>query len=613
MRPLAAAIIAVATTFAPWLVWAPTVRAPAAVIVCGAIAIVGACHGYGRLLARLAGRHEVDTALAVQWGIATMIGLAGVLLAASVYDARLLLVAGSTLHTTDGLIALRARRNVWQERMRADKILYTGFPVVLLGVLSLVHVLAGAGSGGRHAYDDDTNVAAQVARLADTGALGDAIGYPRLAQLGGRMAVDGLIGAFANPRAVGMIEGLAFVLLLYLACARIRPRDATTAIWASLVVVTGSAFALVWPDRLPLWLPAGLFTAAIFTLDDVQPDHRNHIPLAVLASALAALRVELAPASVVLLVAAWRIGRRPLRQDLGRVSALAGIVGLVVASYMVARTTAWSEVDAAARVLVQPPRGSALVRLVLSLAIGLAVVPALLLPLPRAAESGARPLRWLAFAAAAWIGGVAGKFTGERMFGARSLWILAIAAIVVFCTQVARHERNRLAFAIVVVVCVLVWEGRANPGRANWSWRYYELLHDVEYARHASAEGGDYAQVLASAPAGERVAVWVLRPELLDYARHEIVDLRTPRASKLRVPNGEDPRLARLLDASRARWLLWEVDDVYVGYRPGSSLHALLCPFGSQAPACTDALEQIAQQHRVVTKRHGVVLIDLRR
>jgi len=612
MKALVAAALTIATMVVPWLVWTPLASSPAAVIICGAIALVGACHGFGRILGRIAHYEEVDAALAVQWGVATLIGVAGVMLVFGVYSARLLLVAGTLAHTADSLLRFRARWSAWEDVLGRDRLFYATLPATLLGVLALVHVLAGAGAIDDRAFDDDTNIVAQVARLDDSGALGDAIGYPRVVQLGGRAAFDGLVAAFADPRAVRLVEGLALALVLWLACARLRPRDATSAIWASLVVIAGSAFTMPWPDRLPLWLPAGLLATAIFTLHDARRDTRSQLPLVVLAGALVVLRIELAPVGLILLVATWWLGRGPMRQEVRRLGLLFAIFAGIVAAYAVAREAAWSEVDSVARTLIEPRRGSTLIRLFTSLAIGFAVLPALLLVVPR--ETEMHTLRWLACATAAGIGGVAGKIAGERLFGVRSLWILTIAAVVVLVVEVSRRrELDRLAFGVVIVLSLIVWEARSEPGRGRWSWRYYELMHDVEYTRHASTEGGAYAEVLATVPAGDRIAVWVTRPELLDYARYKVIDLRTPRAAKLRDPIGSDSRLRRLVHASRARWLLFEVDEGYHNRRPGSRLHELLCPRGSREDWCTDALERIMRDHPVVASQHGIALFELRR
>lgn len=613
MRAFVAAAITVATVVIPWLVWTPFASTPTAVITCGAAAIACACHGFGRVVAWICGYREVGAALAVQWGIAVMIALGGVLLAAGAYDARLLLVAGTVAHTAHTLIGFDICRGAVAESFQSNRLVYWILPAVLLGVLGVVHVLGGAGAIGDRPFDDDTNVVAQIARLTQTGELADPIGYPRFLQLGGRMAIDGLVGAFGEPRAVRIIEGLALVLVLWLAVARLRPRDGVSAIWSCLAIVTGAALVIKWPDLLPLWLPAGLLVTAVLALHDAPRDTRSQIPLVLVAASLAVLRLELLPVALVLLVAAWWPARWQLRDDLPRLACLAGLFGVVIGAYWIARSNTWSEVDLVARSLVEPRRGSAVVRFFMSVAIGLALLPALLIIIPRTGDDASvRMLRWLAIATAAGIGGIAGKITAERLFGIRSLWILAIAAGIVLSIELARRrELDRRAFALVTVLCLLIWEGRSAPGRASWSRRYHALLQDVEYARHASPQGGDYAQILATVPAGERVAVWVTRPELLDYRRHELIDLRTPRVVRLRSPTGNDPRLARLLRASRARWLLFETDEAYAGSRPRTKLHELLCPPDSRAPACTDALERIVQEHTVVAEHQGVALIRL--
>ena len=53
-----------------------------AAIVLGAIAIVGALHGLGRVVGRLAGDDDAPVALVLAWGLAAWIGIAGILIAA---------------------------------------------------------------------------------------------------------------------------------------------------------------------------------------------------------------------------------------------------------------------------------------------------------------------------------------------------------------------------------------------------------------------------------------------------------------------------------------------------------------------------------------------------
>src|SRR5690606_37673075 len=76
-RDVGAALAALAIV-APWLVWLPALQAPAPTVFAGALAIGCALHGWGRLVARLAGRDDVEPALALQWGVAAVLAIAGI-------------------------------------------------------------------------------------------------------------------------------------------------------------------------------------------------------------------------------------------------------------------------------------------------------------------------------------------------------------------------------------------------------------------------------------------------------------------------------------------------------------------------------------------------------
>src|SRR5262249_22175758 len=147
-------------------------------------------------------------------------------------------------------------------------------------------------------------------------------------------------------------------------------------------------------------------------------------------------------------------------------------------------------------------------------------------------------------------------------------------------------KRQASAVALVLALCsiVVVSEGQSALKRnVGWAWRAWDLLFDVEYARHAAPEGGSYEQLLARVPHGDNVAVWVARPELLDYAQHRIVDLRTPRVARLR----DSEKLAEVVSGAHAGWLLIE-DDV------------------------PRALNELAENHPVAVAFGGVRLVDLR-
>jgi hypothetical protein len=132
------------------------------------------------------------------------------------------------------------------------------------------------------------------------------------------------------------------------------------------------------------------------------------------------------------------------------------------------------------------------------------------------------------------------------------LWPVALAGGVALVAVLARqHTPSRTVLVVAMLGCILVYEAQTTAGRRAWAWRTYDLMFDVQAARHVAPQAAPYRQLLARVPRGQRVAVWVTQPELLDYARHAIIDLRTPRAAK-------SGKLDRLLAATRADWLVVE-------------------------------------------------------
>jgi hypothetical protein len=129
---------------------------------------------------------------------------------------------------------------------------------------------------------------------------------------------------------------------------------------------------------------------------------------------------------------------------------------------------------------------------------------------------------------------------------------------------------------------VLVRDGQVATGNdRSWASRVRDWLTDVGYARRAAPETDAYARVLERVPAGDTVAAWIARPDLLDYTRIHVVDVRAPRA--MRDPSA----LERLVNGCGARWLLVE----------------------GQGP---DALDKLAASHRVDVAADGLQLVDLR-
>lgn len=598
---IAARAVTALALVAPWLVWTPLARTPAQIIVWGAIALVGAFHGWGRLLARAAG-HEVDAALAIWWGIAATIALAGLGTVLHLYSARVLVIAGTTAHSALLAIELRPATERVAGLLRWERLRYVLAPAAVVAVLALVHVLGGAGSIGARAFDDDASLLGQVKRLTDTGTLADAIGFARASQLGGHATLTALVSAFTAPDAANLIDrGLGFALVLVLLVAQIRPRDATTSIWATLAPVAAAALVIPWHDLAPLWVAAGLVAALHVTVTEMP---RAVIPIGVVAGALCALRNELVPVALVYAVLAWRVEPR----DRKRLAVLVGTLLAVIAPYAVVRALAWSNAGAA-RALLEAGRGGLVVPALLFVVITAAALPLLVLVL----RSGP-----LALAVAVQISALASRLVSPGAYGMRFLWPVVIAALVVLVSTIAqRRALDLLALVLAILVCVVIVEARVATKRSqSWSRRYDDLMLEVEYARHAAPEGRGYETLLARVPAGASVAVWVSRPELLEYAHHRIIDLRTPRAARLRVHSWEPrspSKLDRLVTASRAHWLLVEDDDAYMARADASWVYRLSCPLEQhRSERCRDTLEAIADRGATVASSGNARLVELR-
>ena len=485
------------------------------------------------------------------------------------------------------LAKLRPTRRSW---------LVPGLVLIAVGCL---HVVGAAGDLGARPFDDDGHVLAQLQRLRDTGALGDAIGYPRGSQLGGQLALDALVTAGGDVHAVRLAEAIAFVLVLALAFARARPHDTTTGLWVLLVVLGATAFAFVPDDPATAWTAVGLVLALHAMLEEELPA----IPLAILAGALVALRFELAPIAGAAIVFAWwpRRGdhRRTLQLGLGMLA--------VVVPFAIARIAAWSELPADVHTLLLPARGSFVVKLGIAVAIAGATAGLVLVVVSD------RALRWLFIAAGLAVAGVMSQLTGDRPYALRFLWPVVIACVVVVAIELVRGRKLAVAQLLLsLAIAVVVTEAQVATGRTRWTRRALDLVAHVEYTRHASEApvSGGYAGLLRQVPAGARVAIWIARPERLAYGDHEIFDLRTPRAARLRVHRwgAHASRLARLVAAAGARYLLIEDDDRHLA-RLADADYRTAC--ATRIAVCDDDLEALAARGRVVATAPGLRLVEL--
>ncbi len=567
--------------FAPWLTLL-SVGSPLLAFGLGVITLVAAFHGFGLVLVRIARLDGVSAAVLVHWGLAAMLGIAGVLMALRAYGnaaQAILVFTGAALHS--GLVILDRDRY----RVRTTAVLgepgarYWLLPALLLVAVSALHVLGAAGDFGARPFDDEGNHLAQLRRLVDTGTLGDPIGFSRSAQLGGQVVVGAFANVLGDARFLRVMDsGLGFALVLWLAVSRLRPRDATTGVWAVLLIFVAASYPFIAVDPSTRWLATSLILALHITIRDLATSRVTHPlwPIGLLAGALATLRVELIPVAIAAVIGAGILGR--VRTDLRRLVPLVAVPLAVIVPYVIVRFVAKGTVAVDAYTLVVPARPWIL-PLVASLAvIGLALALARFIRDPTA--------RWVAIATAIGCAGIASKLTGAWPYATGFLWPILVAGVLALGVEALRSTSparpTGVVLAIALVACALIYEGRDVPGRVRWVRRYADLIANLDFLRHAPDRGRDhYGPLLANVPHGSTVIVWVTRPETLDYARHRIIDLRVPRL------------------AQRPQHVLTVIAGTHANY--------LLIEDG----ATPEELATLALRHPTVVTAPGLRLVDL--
>lgn len=580
---------------APWLALVPGLP-PVLATLLGAAFLTAAAHGYGRLL-----RRDADAWLAIQWGIAALIALGGLATAAHVAG-RITFLAVLAIGAAAHSFVLFRRRAALRAR---PELRFAALPWLLLAGVGILAILGAAGEVGARMFDDDGHHLAQLRRLFDTGTLGDGLGYARSSQLGGQLVIEGFGAAIGSIDSRWVDNGLGLLLAIGLGVSRIRPRDATTTAWACLLVLVLAALPFVLADPSTCWIAAGLVVALAVTLEEAAREGLRTVPLALLAGALATLRSELIPVAAVFTVGAWWVERERGEKT---VSVLAGVIAAVVVPLLVSRMLARSDAHASLAMVTQVK--SLTLAHAASFA-GVFVLGCALLVL----DDDERRLRWPLLASVAGLAGIISQLSAPRPYATRFVWPIVLALATLLLVELARRPRVQAA-ALVLSLAGLVYmnDGAEAAGRLRWFRRVSTSVANVEYlARGANARrpGAPYDALLARVPEGATVAVWVARPELLDYSAHRIIDLRTPRTAALRRsrwPGGRS-QLEELVKRVNATYLLIEADHELVRRTQLDPVQRTYCAIPREE--CADTLEVLAWHFRRVATDDGTMLLDL--
>jgi hypothetical protein len=498
-----------------------------------AVAIAAALHGLGRVVAGLAGDPDAPAPLVIGWGTAGYLTVAGALGAAGVF----------TLGIQTALAAAAiAAGAAWAARPVGAA---AGPPIswvaaaawALAALLAFIAVIGAAGFTAVPFADEEVSYLGLLRRLADTGGMDDGVGFPRAAGLGGHLALAALVSPVGELWTSHLVDrGVMFGLALALVVSAIH-RGSPRSVLAFLVPLALAALPELGPDMAPRWSIVALALVAASTLSrGVRLRSRR---LLVVAVAVAAALATMRHVGVIALLVALAVARAAARADDARIDGwLAAAATALVAPYVVAA------IDAGAR--------------------------------PIAITPGWAPVA-LAVAGVTWLVVRAGAAVDQPVPGPRLPALTVIAALM--------------------LTAGLALARFATGPSPSWPRRAAAMLSDARALAHAHSqhgEGRDHAAALAAIPTGTRVGIWVDRPDLIDYRRHRIVDLRRPGLDRC-LDGARGPSCAALAGDLAA------VDTIVVGLTALRGVDPSRCP---SSAGCDHPL--------VVAARTGVAVGGLR-
>lgn len=621
-------VLLMALAIAPWLGLFVARSGQGALSALGglgqALALVAALHGAGSLVAWAAGERG-SAWLRVSWGAAAMIAVGGAMMSLGRYGA-----SGQSSLLFLGVIAhsVELARGASEYAGALGAVRGWRWPLLIFTVTAVaaLHVLGSAAALAGSAWDGEAHVLGQLRLLADTGHLGDAIGFARSQSLGGGLVLRALAGLSWAPT----VDSLGLAALLALAAGRALGagggRDG--ALWAGLVVLAGMTFSR-WPaDAALYWWPAALLLAAAISVEEraalPSPSPRRAIPLVLLAAALAALHLALVPAALALLgVALWPHRRRRAAW------ALVALGLAALAPYLVERAGARGALPALALSLGLPPAGFSPLRLAAA-----AAVTAALAPLVRClvAERGVAVVLAAALAAACAPFAATRPHAGAyALVGALALVAFAAARLARLAAAAAPSAKEAasassvgaanassvevapppspwsLAAAVLsLLLLVSLYEAQERGGGQRWSYRWTALSSAAGYlAAGPVAPPSIASAALLSIPDGATVVLWLGQPEHLSHRRHRLLDVRTPFLAALLDRSPE--RFLRALLAARPSYLLYE--PPLLDRSPARSIWRP--PWlAKPCPRCSDPFAEILAPYRTVWEGEGLRLVS---
>jgi hypothetical protein len=512
------------------------------------VALIAAFAGWGYVVGRIAAVEDPDLGLRVTWGIAAVLAVAGILLAAGVLSRPVLLAI-----VVAGLMAfayreLSTKAPTWHAIRDAASTLRQRHAIALLfGVLALLvvyQVLGAVCRLDRNPWDDDLAYTPLIRRLLDAGDLVEPFSLRRMASYGGQTVLQGLAASRGTVANVHLIDGaLGFALVVLLVVGHARRLGSVHPLWLALVL----AVLVVLPDisinTASHWTGAAVFLALYRTVDLVDRKPRHILVAALLGAAICTLRNNFIP--VVVLFLAISLWYR--RREWWRVIAVAIAVLLpwCIAAYMSNETFLFPVFDGTwnHELSLRPSAATwvddlAFITYACIESQPFVAIPVLALVVATCSDARrTRPLPALLIASVVGFLLLARSFSGSDGF---SMWRYAFGFSLTLTSMLALEAMNAEEANPVIAPrlgrCLLI----AAMGLQLFASRHVVVTRHVAIARSmklALQQGGDpaaaadatrYASMQAVVPAGAPLLVMIDDPAFLDFSRNPIANLDTP-------------------------------------------------------------------------------------
>jgi hypothetical protein len=320
-------------------------------------------------------------------------------------------------------------------------------------------------------------------------------------------------------------RGVLVVVIAALALAIPNRRlRGSSAVIASLPLAL-TAIAEYLTGMAPFASLVVLIVAAILTLERARSDRPGpHLVLATLAAAAAA---TVAHAALVVALAVVIAGSARV-DDLGRAARtwrvrIAAVALLVIGPYLLTTAGAWAHSPYAA------------VRRAVPAAIGAGLAGGLALALISALAVRERSRRVVLIAACASIGVAGALAPSAAAVAAYALPVTVALVLVVAMASVSGSTPPGTAAVAVTALVGLLAVARFQYGEPLLGWRIraVQLIDDARAVGEVAPAdvtrlAAEYAVAQRTVPPGARLAVWVDRPDLIQYDRNRVTDLRAP-------------------------------------------------------------------------------------